>query len=524
MVNAMQPEATLSASTGMGLPGRVPQAWRAPLARLGLVWIALLALTAGDWLAMVDLWWNISTYNHILFVPVILGWLVWHRRGELARLAPQAWWPALLPLAGALLLWVISRLGGVDIGSQLAAVVAMQMALLAVLGPRVAAGLLFPLAYALFLVPFGDELVPALQMITARMTIALTLWSGVPAVVDGVFIDTPAGLFEVAEECSGVKFLIAMIALGVLVAQCCFTRWKRRAVFMAVSVVLPILANGVRAWSTIYIAQSQGVEFAASVDHIIYGWVFFGLVIALLLGISWRWFDRDPDEVQIDGQRLLASPWLGRLDAWSAGARAVMGAAIGLVVVAGLWQAAAARQSADLPDALVLPGIPGWEQVQPVQGLAWLPRAAGADQRVLVQFRDASGRRVDVFLARYARQDARIDATGFGEGALPPDTDWRWLAPAAAPAGMKGDTLFAQGSVRRIALTRWYAGDVGTASPSRLKLAVMRDRALLMVEPVTTLIISAEGVDDTEITARLDDFIAASGNLSAWMDRAAAVE
>ena len=83
----------------------------------------------------------------------------------------------------------------------------------------VIAGLLFPLSYMLFLVPFGDELIPALQTITARLTVALTHLSGIKADIDGVFINTPVGLFEVAEACSGVKFLIAMAALAVRVAM-----------------------------------------------------------------------------------------------------------------------------------------------------------------------------------------------------------------------------------------------------------------------------------------------------------------
>jgi exosortase/archaeosortase family protein len=62
----------------------------------------------------------------------------------------------------------------------------------------------------------------------------------------------------VAEACSGVKFLIAMVALGVLVANVCFRSWHRRAAFMALCVAVPILANGVRAWGTIYAAQYVG--------------------------------------------------------------------------------------------------------------------------------------------------------------------------------------------------------------------------------------------------------------------------
>ena len=134
-----------------------------------------------------------------------------------------------------------------------------------------------------------------------------------PATIDGVFIDTPVGLFEVAEACSGVKFLVAMVALGTLVAHLCFASWKRRVAFMAAAIVVPILANGVRAWGTIYIAQSQGVEFAAGFDHIVYGWIFFALVIAAVLGASWRFFDRSPDDPLIDAAALEDSPLLARL-------------------------------------------------------------------------------------------------------------------------------------------------------------------------------------------------------------------
>jgi exosortase len=102
----------------------------------------------------------------------------------------------------------------------------------------------------------------------------------------------PAGLFEVAEACSGVKFLVAMLAFGALAANVCFRSWKRRIAFMALCVVVPVLANGVRAWGTIYVAQIKGAAYAGGVDHIIYGWFFFAAVIAAILAIGWPFFDR----------------------------------------------------------------------------------------------------------------------------------------------------------------------------------------------------------------------------------------
>jgi exosortase A len=224
----------------------------------------------------------------------------------------------------------------INLVAQLGAVMLLQGAVAALLGPRVVAGLLFPLGYLIFLVPFGDEIVPPLQAITAHMAVALTQASGVPATMTGVFIDTPVGLFEVAEACSGVKFLVAMIALGTLVAHLCFRSWKRRAAFMAACAVVPILANGVRAWGTIYVAQSQGVEFAAGFDHIVYGWFFFALVMAVLLGASWRFFDRAANDPLVDVGAIEASPAIERLGRHGIGGRQAVALMMAAVLLGGL--------------------------------------------------------------------------------------------------------------------------------------------------------------------------------------------
>ena len=145
----MPPEAALPRPTAGAT--RIPEAWRAPLLHLSLVWLGFGALFFADWRAMAHQWWDSSTYNHILLIPLILVWLVRLRAGELAKLTPQAWWPGLVMLAGALFVWLLGTVSGLNLASQLGAVACLQAAVLTLLGPRVAAGLLFPLAYMLLL-------------------------------------------------------------------------------------------------------------------------------------------------------------------------------------------------------------------------------------------------------------------------------------------------------------------------------------------------------------------------------------
>jgi exosortase A len=274
----------------------LPAVWRAPLAALAAAAAALFAVTAQSWGAMWHQWWNIDTYSHLLLLPFIIAWLVALKEDALAEAVPQPFAPGLLGVAAALGLWWTGERMGINLIAQAGAVAALQAAVVTLLGLRTSLLLALPLGMACFLVPFGDEIIPPLQAITAEIAIALTHLSGVPARIEGIHIHTPAGLFIVAEACSGVKFLVAMVALGVLVSFTRLSQWRARALFMAACVVVPILANGVRAWGTIYVAQFIGAEAATGFDHLVYGWIFFALVVAAVLGASWRFFDREAED------------------------------------------------------------------------------------------------------------------------------------------------------------------------------------------------------------------------------------
>jgi exosortase A len=519
----MQLELAARLRAGPGLLAAVPSAWRRPLAHLALAWASVFVILLPDWAAMAAQWWNISTYNHVLLVPLIIAGLTWERLPQLARLAPQAWWPGLLFVLGAAFIWVLGDFGGLSIARQLGAVLVVVGAVVALLGPQVGAVLVFPLAYSVFLVPFGDEIVPQLQMITAAITIALVHVSGLPATIDGVFIHTPAGLFEVAEACSGVKFLIAMIAFGVLAAGLCFESWLRRVVFLAVCVAVPIFANGVRAWATVFAAQYVGAERAAGLDHIVYGWVFFALVIALVLAISWRFFDRPVAKPPVDVEAIQASPLVRRLSALRIGTAPAFGMFIGILLGSQAWAAAADRLSAPLAPAMALPEVPGWHRLPSRPAVTWEPRAQGAERRLLGRYTDAEGREVDVFVAVYAAQDEGREAGGLGEGAIPPGGLWAWQAPGPALGGSHSERMLARGAVARLAATWYRLGDLTTGSATRLKLALMGDRLLLRARPTTVLILSAEERATSPARPALEAFLRAMGPRDAWMDRMAGI-
>ncbi|MCK0099444.1 exosortase A [Qipengyuania sp. S6317L1] len=331
----MPPETTFSPASKQAVFSRISPKWREALVVLILGALASVVVTIREWAEMLHQWWNIDTYSHILLIPIIIGWLVALKASELAKLAPRPWLPGLGVVALGLSLWLIGRVTETNLIAHAGAVGTLQGIVIAVLGPRVCTVIALPLCFGVFLVPFGDEIIEPLQVVTAEIAIWLTHLSGIPAFSDGIYIDTPVGLFIVAEACSGVRFLIAMITLSVLVAYTRFTSWSRRAAFMVASIIVPVVANGVRAWGTIYIAQSQGVDFAAGFDHVFYGWFFFAFVVVLILGCAWRYFERDPEDYGWRAEEVLSFAILDRFAGPNTPSASILAGILAFCILAG---------------------------------------------------------------------------------------------------------------------------------------------------------------------------------------------
>lgn len=282
-----------------------PVHWRRPLAVLALVWAAIAALFARDIAHMVSIWWGSSTYNHIILIPPIIAWLVAERAALIAPLRPRFWLAGLIPLAAAVGLWMGGQAMDIALIRHLGVVLMLQSAVAFALGPVLVRVLSFPLAYALLLVPFGDEVIPLFQHVTAQLTMPLLALSGIPATLDGLYITTPSGSFVVAEACSGVMFLVAMAAFASLAAHLCFNSWKRRIVFVASALLTTILANALRAFGTIVIAENWGHDYATGLDHLIYGWVFFAVTLVAVMLVAHRWFDRPANDPAINIDRFV---------------------------------------------------------------------------------------------------------------------------------------------------------------------------------------------------------------------------
>ena len=250
----------------------------------GWAWLALGLLFRAEIAAAVQVWHDSTAYSHCFFVLPIALYLAWDRRATLPRhcrcsrrrsppLARSRWPPPGSPPSGSAS-WRAGNWSSWPV---------VELLFLAVLGWRLWWALSAPLLYLVFLVPFGAFLTPALQHFTAWfIDVGLTVLD-IPHDVDAHLIEIPEGRFYVAEACAGLRFLIASVAFGVLYACLIYRSLWRRAAFMAASIVVPIIANGFRALGIVVLGHVLGSAEAASADHVLYGWVFFSIVILLLI-------------------------------------------------------------------------------------------------------------------------------------------------------------------------------------------------------------------------------------------------
>lgn len=490
--------------------------WPRHLLGLGGLASAILLLFWRDAFDMVDIWWNASTYGHCLFIPFLIGWLVYQRVDGLRRLDPVAWAPGLVWLAGGAFCWLLGDAAGLAVLRHGGLVVMLQGAVAVTLGPAVCRALLFPLFYAFFMVPLGSELEPLLQLLTAKLSMVMLGWAGVPAHIEGIFITTPTGYFEVAEACSGAKFLVAMTAYGVLVCNVCFRSWTRRAIFLVSSLAACVLANGVRAFATIYVAHKTSVDAAVGFDHVMYGWVFFALVMAGVMAAAWPFFDRQPGDQSFDPRLIQGAT--RRQSTLSS----IIGFAMVFALAAPAWSyVSAVRGGAKQLAAPLLSEPAGWSRSTAPMAYSWKPRFDGADHFMQVRYQGDEGQVIDVAIATYARQSEGRELIGFGQGAADPDSEWVWSAPAPAPAYARGETITAPGPVVRHVVSFYRVGsDPLMGSKAQVKLATMKARLLGQDQRAVAILISAEQKDGASADAAIASFLHDMGSVDKIADAA----
>jgi EpsI family protein len=357
--------------------------------------------------ALILYWRDVLDYRHGFLVAAAAIYCLYLARNRLnsAPLAPNAF--ASVGLAVALAAWLVLFRGNSDLGQQALLPVVLWLAVMAACGLRAATAVALPLLYLWFAIPVWDLAVPALQWITVKVVVSLLHVFGIPVEIAGTHVSIPAGTFEVAEACSGKRFLVVALAVAFLGGILEHLPAKRFIALLAASALLALLANWIRVLIVIVAGHLTNMQhYFVAVEHNSLGWVIFAVMMGCLLALVW-WFARDavvPTPAATTARsRLTAS--------------ALTPFALLLIPLVFTVQTPASPVFASSPTLPLL--LDKWQGPLPAD-TRWHPRFVGAEADLRAAYSSGQSR-VETYVAIYAGQQPGRELVYYQNTLLAPD-------------------------------------------------------------------------------------------------------
>lgn len=473
--------------------------------------------TAGS---MEATWRRSDTFQHGYLILPIVFYLVWEKWPSLSAMlpSPTAW--GLPVVMGAAFLWLLGNVAHVQLVQQAALVGMVQGLVLTTFGLRLTRALIFPLGYLFFLVPAGEFFVPILQDLTANFAVAAVALLDYRVYSDGLMIYVAAVddlyTFVVAKECSGIRYQIAMLAVGLLVAHLFFRSLTRRVLCVIAALAVPIVANWVRATGIIWLVVSTQGRHGTDIDHIIYGFWFFAFLMIIFILIC-RQFAEDFEMGGADMAAARPMPASNKFLQMSLGLP-LAGLALAFLVpfYAAYVDGAAGKDGAT---SLAAPTVSASWHVQ-LQREDWKPVFTGLSQDYLGRY-EKGGAEVDLYLGLYRNQVEGAEliswANTFESG------DWR-AAGAKGTAKMELSNGTVRAAYMRLMLHErqrlvvyWYWVDGKlTSDPRSAKLYTALSKLFNRNHAAAVIAVSTDYAGDVDVALeRIQQFILAARPMGA---------
>ena len=501
------------------------RAWGLAAVALGLSLLLILALyhtttlyLGGLWLQWA--WEGMGDYGHGPLVVLMSAYMIYTKREVLAHLAPCPSLGALVAVIAFSLLWIIAELASVQLLQPAMILMLVISVVWALLGRRIAMALLLPVMFIGFALPGWELLLPTLQVITAESAYWLTRAAAIPAYMEDFMVTLPSGRISIAPACSGLRYLLAGVTLGVFYGYLYYSKPSQRLVVVLMIASAAILANILRVFIVIYFAWQTNMQHPYVEDHVYLGWYLFGGLMLLLLVIdhfvSARTSPQESTSEAVDYER-------GGNCGYSQSQRLVVYLATAALIALGpatVWYVSG-EAHADREWATELPvGMGDW-QGPVASNDTWMPVYHGAiPQRGVYRRRDTA---VYLYTGYYPRQthgaelvnelnSIPVNYNYISVNSISDGNDWRVMRSVEYQSEQLDDPVMEAELVtitgrKRLVWYRYHVAGRYTTGAYRTKL--LQVAGLLTGRPASAVIAMATDIDNDVQTARaqLADFM-----------------
>ena len=378
--------------------------------------VLMVALLFAD--AIGNLWsrWGAQEeLSHSYMIPLVSLWLIYANRDRVKAAIGE---PSLLGvgiLGAAFAAFLLGRVTSIYLFQHVGFVIAIAGLVAALGGVSLLRTLGAPVSFLFFAVPPPYWVITVLswkfQEMSSFLGVRMIEAMNIPVYLSGNIIDLGDYQLQVAEACSGLRYLFPFLSLGVMAAYMYSGALWRKAVIVLSTIPITILMNSVRIAFTGYMVQAYGSEQAEGALHFFEGWVVFLLCLAALFGVvALLGRFSNPRISAIDA---LSTPELPLIAPSRARARPLH--VISAIIAATLATYAMAQivtvKSLITPDRRDFAGVPdefaGWETtVRPMDPS--VAETLGADDTIVVDLAAPDGGVYNLYMAYLeAQRDGR---------------------------------------------------------------------------------------------------------------------
>ena len=263
---------------------------RAPWLPLALTAAAFVFLFAKPAVTLAGDWWNNPEAGHGLLLAPFAVYLAWKKIGIKDGTAPN-----LVVGVGLLVFAVLIRFAAGLAAELFTLKLSMLLAGIGLVmcywGVKQAVAWWLPITLVFLSIPLPELVLNAialpLQFKASQIGAALLAARDIPVILTGNVIKVPGHELFVAEACSGLRSLTALLSLGVLIGGM-FLRTPYSRLFLVVATLpIAVLINGVRIFLTGFLILFVSPETAKGFMHTTEGWAMFIVAFAILGGLAW---------------------------------------------------------------------------------------------------------------------------------------------------------------------------------------------------------------------------------------------
>jgi exosortase len=223
--------------------------------------------------------------SHGIFIPLLSAYFIYIKRSQLKRLSIRYFPPAMF--AAGLLLMTAAVSGGHHEVGFMAFVLYVAAMVWFCFGREVFSALLFPIAFTATMIPIPGELYAEMADITRHITFTLSLkvlsLFDIPFYREGWLIKLPNALLEVAESCSGIRYLISYFVFGIAYAYLFRETLIHRTLLIAATIPISLAASTLRLTIIFLATHFISPAMAEYWPHVILSWfVFFTILFGLI--------------------------------------------------------------------------------------------------------------------------------------------------------------------------------------------------------------------------------------------------